>query len=339
MLKRIVTIAFTAIAMTSASFAAPTTAPADDSIVTRVYDISDLLWARNDYFAPAATMEMASEGNRPLFGGGAAPDGGNTISGPSRQDLADNIVKLIQDTISPETWKANGGNYGNLRELSGQLVVTQLPENHQRIQKVLEALRTDRGRMVVVRAYWLLLEPEAVPPISGQPGAKELPTIDDKLIDANHLYSAAQTMCFSGQTVHVTSGRTRSVVTDITPVVASNAVGYNPTLTSMRSGVVLQVTPHLEPEGPDARCDVDLQSDVTELGNIDSDKIKMPATTEPSSTLDAIDRVNAVRQELRTTVRLPLGKKVLVGGMTLEPAAKEEAAKQLYLVIQADALK
>ena len=37
--------------------------------------------------------------------------------------------------------------------------------------------------------------------------------------------------------------------------------------------------------------------------------------------------------------KIDLAKKVLIGGMTLEPAAKQEAARQLYLVIEADAVK
>ena len=194
--------------------------------------------------------------------------------------------------------------------------------------------------MVVVRAYWLLLAPEEVPPMTGRTGGKELPQIDDKMIDGKHLYCAGQTICFSGQTVSVVSGRTRSIVTDLTPVVGSNAVGYNPTISAANSGVVLQVTPHLEPEGPDARCVVDLHSDVTQTSNINGDKIELSATTQPTGpNMDAIDRVNEVRQNLRTTVRLPLAKKVLVGGMTLEPAAKEDAGRQLYLVIEADAVK
>ena len=69
---------------------------------------------------------------------------------------------------------------------------------------------------------------------------------------------------------------------------------------------------------------------------MNGNQIASPSTTQPT---DSIDRLNQVRQELRTTVRLPLARKVLIGGMTLEPAAKEEASRQLYLVIEAEAVK
>src|SRR5438477_5890097 len=141
MLKRLTLMVIVVIATNLRSQAVPTTAPANDAIITRVYDISDLLWQKTDYYAPAQTMELTESGR----GGGGGGGGQNLFGGgqptetpaPSRQDLVDNIVKLMQDTIAAETWKANGGNIGSMRELSGQLVVTQLPENHQKIQEVL----------------------------------------------------------------------------------------------------------------------------------------------------------------------------------------------------------
>ena len=328
MLRKMVCISIVVMTTGLTALADSTTQPARGDLVTRVYDISDLIWHKEDYLAPSQSDNAAGDQQN--------AQQVNPSGNPTSPDLVDSIVKLLEDTVAADTWKDNGGNIGSLRELSGQLVITQLPENQQKIQDVLDALRAHRGRMVVVRAYWLLLEPEAVPAIS--PG-KELPLIDDKMIDAKHLYCAGQTMCFSGQTVHVTSGRMQSVVSDLTPVVGANAVGYNPTISSARSGVVLQVTPHLEPEGGDARCVLDLHSDVTQVGNINGGRIEMPPTTQPSSPFDSIDRLNEIRQELRTTVRLPLSKKVLVGGMTLEPAAKEDGDRQLYLVVQADAVK
>ena len=44
-------------------------------------------------------------------------------------------------------------------------------------------------------------------------------------------------------------------------------------------------------------------------------------------------------QEFSTTARVPVGKKVLIGGMTFDPGANAEGAKQLYLVIEANAIK
>ena len=52
-----------------------------------------------------------------------------------------------------------------------------------------------------------------------------------------------------------------------------------------------------------------------------------------------IDRTNMVAQEMKTTLRVPLGKKFVVGGMTLDPAGGEKDARQLCLVVEISAVK
>ncbi len=49
-----------------------------------------------------------------------------------------------------------------------------------------------------------------------------------------------------------------------------------------------------------------------------------------------LDRLNLVVQQFMTTLRVPLGQPVLVGGSTLEPISGEGSPQQqLYLVIEA----
>jgi hypothetical protein len=45
-----------------------------------------------------------------------------------------------------------------------------------------------------------------------------------------------------------------------------------------------------------------------------------------------------VVQQMRTSVSLPSGQPVIIGGMTLDPG-EHDSAKQLYLVIQATGTK
>jgi hypothetical protein len=49
-----------------------------------------------------------------------------------------------------------------------------------------------------------------------------------------------------------------------------------------------------------------------------------------------IDRQNQLKQDLQTTVRLPLGEKIVVGGMTMGPA--KHTGGQVYLVLELSAL-
>src|SRR2546426_114554 len=96
-----------AVLCASSILAAPATAPAEETkVVTRVYDINDLLWQINDY--PAAS--------------GAIPGAAAGENKSSRQELVDNMTKLIEDTVATETWRDNGGADGALREMNGRLI-------------------------------------------------------------------------------------------------------------------------------------------------------------------------------------------------------------------------
>jgi len=55
------------------------------------------------------------------------------------------IEKFIMRQIDSHSWKDSGGSVGALRELEGQLIVTQTPENHRRLVALLQDLREMRG--------------------------------------------------------------------------------------------------------------------------------------------------------------------------------------------------
>jgi len=332
--------------------APPATRPSSDvELQTLVYDISDLVRPRVNYPQGGGPVggPMGMEGGAaPAMGGGmAAPQ----PVGPQRSDMADSLLVLIRETIDPTSWKDSGGEIGAMRELAGQLVVTQSRQNQEWIQKLLAEMRTQQGpaQMVCVRAYWLMLNAKDIESIfdatrkQAAGSASAMPTVSDSMVVGDKLYCQGQTICFNGQTVHITSGRQWSVVSKLNPVVGSNAVGYDPTMSVANSGVSLQVTPQIVPQTETAI--LDLRSTVTETrgptGPIDLSKV---STTQPSDDMRAaaagmIDRLNVVNQEFATTVRLPLGKKVLLGGMTLEPASQTDPGRQLYLVVELDAVK
>jgi hypothetical protein len=51
------------------------------------------------------------------------------------------LVRLIQDQIDSPSWKERGGQAGAIRELNGQLIVTQTPENQEKLIKLLDNVR------------------------------------------------------------------------------------------------------------------------------------------------------------------------------------------------------
>jgi hypothetical protein len=71
--------------------------------------------------------------------------------------------------------------------------------------------------------------------------------------------------------------------------------------------------------------------------------VVLPANANSIATMD---RMNVLAQEFCTTAYLPLGKPILIGGMTLEPegiaaadakADPKTAGRQLYLALRVDA--
>ena len=139
--------------------------------VTRVYDIRDLIVSIPDYDqAPDFSLTNTVSNNRSgtggsrtgggfgggggLFGGGGGGGGGGA-QGPTRQELVTEITKLIMETVAPDTWREAGGTIGALRELSGQLIVTQTPENHRELVNLLEQLRETRAIQVNIEARFL----------------------------------------------------------------------------------------------------------------------------------------------------------------------------------------
>lgn len=155
------------------------------NVDTRVYDIRDLI-INVPEFSNAPDFNLGGNGNTGgtgggfggggFGGGGGGGFGGGTSGGsglfgnntgnnnnnnndeeegPTRSELVEQIIQLIQDTVASDTWKDNGGTIGAVRELSGQLIVTQTPENQNAIGKLLEKLRETRAIQVNIETRFL----------------------------------------------------------------------------------------------------------------------------------------------------------------------------------------
>ncbi|MFI5382147.1 MAG: M56 family metallopeptidase, partial [Tepidisphaerales bacterium] len=82
---------------------------------------------------------------------------------PYKDELVRDITNLICETVDRESWVANGGKVGQIKFLSGQLIVTATAENQRQIVGLLEKLRESRAiqvsiemRLVQVRRAVLL---------------------------------------------------------------------------------------------------------------------------------------------------------------------------------------
>src|SRR5688572_3465695 len=329
-----------------------------EKTVIRTYDLTELFRVPRNYPLPPgvapsshlAQFARTTPGDESMFGGpgpgGMSPGGfGGEMGMPTQPPRTDTVVSLIIGTVAPETWREAGGALGSARLLGTRLVVSQTESNHKLIEDLLNGIRDEGGGayMVRVNAYWVQLTPEDLRAIAGKStdAAATLKEVPDALLTDAKLYSSGQTLGFNGQTVHVASGRSNTIVTGIEQLGAQQAVGYKPEPSTVQGGVALQVTPQVLREGK--MVSLDLHSIVTEL----DDAAPRPdprvlgqdgPTTKPIE--QAIgNRSRVASQEFSTTARVPVGKKVLIGGMTFDPGAGADGAKQLYLVIEANAIK
>jgi hypothetical protein len=311
------------------------------------------------------------------FGGGGQMA---QAGAPAATNTIDNLWEVVVATVDPGSWSENGGN-GTLQAFGTAMVVWQTEPVHQRIEQLLQALRAGTGdrHTVKVDARWLLLNSDDL---------AQLVAVDEHGIDRVDRQVLDQftrrptsirglTNCFSGQLVYVVSGTQRNVVEGYIPVVGSvdspqpneqfvahnrpatfrfaadtqtvqahaSGVGYQPIVQKKNFGALLEIRPTLVPGSKTAV--VDLTATITvPAGNPLVDE----GNPIPLQTLPFVDRIAIETQQLATTLRLPLAKPVVVGGLTFKPAsvpmdhrgapaaggaaAALAESPQLYLILQ-----
>jgi uncharacterized membrane protein YgcG len=121
---------------------------ADNQLITRVYPVDDLVMEVPNFAGPSfnlqnqqAQVSGGGGGGRGgsstgLFtgsgGGGGGANGTYALEATTKQQRADSLVKLIQETIKPEVWRENGGT-ASIRYFNGHLIVTAPRSVHEAI--------------------------------------------------------------------------------------------------------------------------------------------------------------------------------------------------------------
>jgi hypothetical protein len=293
---------------------------------------------------------------------GAAARASRTKSAASgvnsaRIDL-DALIDAITSTIESSTWDGVGGP-GSIAPLGNSLIVSTAPKTHEQITALLDSFRKRWGtlRTVSVQANWLWLTDAQLAGLlaaDGQAKAGEprvFGLVSDAAWDAhikalsvpkNDLpggYQAVVT-CYNGQTVHVVSGEQRRFVVGMTPVVGGGTadspdggVGHEPEVATLQEGAVLQVTPMTTTGGKFVVLDV--HSRVVRLCNKGEVGNSQRIGTG-SGVLDAaavVDRPAIANDHLETTLRVPVDRRMLVGGMGSQ-AQSNNGKPGLYLFVK-----
>ena len=357
-------------------------------LVTKTYDVSDLLASARDYSYQGGRLPTTPEqkqwpmgmlpmqgsgGPMPNLGGvgtGGAEPGGTSVpvSGlgglwPScLRSPEDDLIDLIQNVIAPDSWDSVGGP-GTCDPYDKVLAFSQTIPIHLEIEAFLDSLRAQRQALptVVVDARWLVLDSDLLDRLLGDRKPRDADAAQ-VAVDPESLDLLTRTVpsyrarihCVSGHKAYLAAGDRRTVVHGAIPVVGSG-IGYQPVMRIPNVGLVLEIRPTVDRDRKTAL--VDVESTVTRWRKPDR-ALRMGTRFPPSEvgysydgvretveepggeTSVDVDRVNLPTQQFAASLRVPLGRPILVGGVTLSPTARADAGQageergQLYLVVR-----
>lgn len=316
------------------------------NVLTRVYDIRDLLVDVPDYDPAAATRPATTV--MPTTGPATAPATRPTKTEVEavREALSTQVIHLIQETVGPDSWRETGGKVGAIKHLSGQLVVTQTPENHQSLRRLLDQLREQKNIQALVEARYVSCD-EAfmtdllarmglpagpnggpVPRVGGGnafEGGPASPVLAGGFLtaeQADQILRAVQTSpdaavlaaprltLFNGQRGYVMVGTSRAYVRDYVAVVGpAGETRYEPRIGDAESGVTLDVQSTASADRK--YVTLTLRPKVTTLAGL----AQAPWPGGPAGSGLAVQVPDLRTSGLTTTVSVPDGGTVLLGGM------------------------
>ena len=370
----------------------------DRNTITRVYDIRDLIIDIPDFteapdFSLQSTTDQASQGGGGGGGGlfqNSSDRTGQPDEGRTRQEMIDEITRLITETVSPDSWRDAGGSTGSIRELQGQLIVTQTPENQRQLVALLEQLRETRAIQVTVEARFLTVSrnylqdigidfdfafnienngrrtfsPIVVDqngvgttggseftalPSTGVPGgigtglsAGEFPDsittgftyLDDfqvnLLLRATQasrnasIVTAPRVTLFNGQRAYVLVATQRAYISDLNAQVGTGTGIFDPEIATVQSGVILDVAATVSADRK--YVTLTLRPQLATLLQLAEFTFQVGATTDETGggLFPQADVPTGIVQqpeiqitEVRTTVSVPDGGTLLLGGQTV----------------------
>ncbi len=139
-----------------------------DKLVVRKYDVTELLSPSAEFNFDMDTTDYGNqEGGRSAGGGGGSTSSSRSSSQDDDEDYdsdtmreeaqsrASAIIQLIQETIDPEGWYEAGGDASLTTYSNNVLVIRQTLENHEKIRKLLDELRSSLGEQVAIEARFL----------------------------------------------------------------------------------------------------------------------------------------------------------------------------------------
>ncbi len=122
--------------------------------VLRVYNVADMVM-RIPNFTHAPSFDLSEALSNTNSGGGGGGGGGGSSSGlfadnsddeeddqPTKTERGQDLADMIRNTIEPDIWQTNGGQFSSVRYYDGRLIVNAPMYVHRQIGLPLTAKRT-----------------------------------------------------------------------------------------------------------------------------------------------------------------------------------------------------
>jgi bla regulator protein BlaR1 len=320
----------------------------EKDVVTRVYDIRDLTVPIPDY-EPPPVQDMQADGPKPLEKPLTQLEK-DAEAERTRQAAVDRVTRLIKETVEPPAWEKTAW----FRELQGQLIVTAPPRLHEQVTQLLGQVREARGVQVGVEARFLAVDDEVLdklPPdlrrtVEGElraakdpapvpvgevkpPDKASAPPMKDpskvvvldpgqvdqllKAVQASAhaaIVSAPRITLFNGQGAYVMVATSRAYPADYVVIKDKNGrTRYEPQIATVQAGVLFWTR---ATAGADRTfATLSLRPRLTQLAGMD----QVPWDRSPTDQKLMVQRPRLLASELATTVSVPDGKTLLMGGL------------------------
>jgi len=130
-------------------------------LITLVYDVTDLIGVPAEYRTNVTSGGGGGGGGVSSVGGGFSDSGGEDQTydretlRTERQQRIDDLILLVQDTVSPDSWFDAGGE-GTVTSYGTRLLsVRQTADVHNQLSSLLEELRKAHGYQIAIEARFL----------------------------------------------------------------------------------------------------------------------------------------------------------------------------------------
>jgi beta-lactamase regulating signal transducer with metallopeptidase domain len=243
----------------------------DQAVITRVYDVRDVLIDIPDFDNPA-TLDVHSLPSAPSpekiranpTKSATSQATLSTQPSPSRQQLVNDLITHITSTIDPYTWQVNTGLVGTIEEANGRLTITQSRATHHRIWNYLQEQRGKHSVQVCVEARFLQSETieksleatgqrwsnvgspsfEFWPRFLDDAEVKRLIALANSDTQSTTLTAPRLTL-FDGQRAYVTVARSTAFVESMKP---KGDGKFEPVIAVADSGILLDCQPRVSPD-------------------------------------------------------------------------------------------